>query len=75
MKFVKDLFTDNSGDDADIVSVMAALLIVAFIIISAVDVIVNQNPFAMQDFGIAGGALLAGLGGAYRWKAGTQEPK
>lgn len=77
-KFFKDILTDDSGNDGDIVSVMGALLILALIVISGWSVIHNNQPFDMQNFGIAGAALLASLGGAYHWKqssTGTQEPK
>lgn len=61
IKLLKDILTTKDGGSYDNGRVMGTLVVVAFVVFTAIDIFLT-HAFKYMDFGTAAGAIFAGVG-------------
>lgn len=70
--FFRHIFTGVDNQTYDIGRVMAGVTSAAGIFLQCWSVVVQNNPFNMQEFGVGAGALAAGIGAMLKLKEQTE---
>lgn len=71
-KFLKDLFTENDGESADMIMLCAFAGFAVFLVLQAHVVVWKGAAFDAVQYGIAYGSMLTGLGIAFKLKLDAQ---
>lgn len=71
-KILKDLFTEDDNESADMIMFCAFAGFGTFLGLEIYEVIFKATPFDMTGFGTAFGLMLAGLGVAFNLKRSAQ---
>lgn len=67
--FFRDILTENDAITYDAVRVLAVLAIIVALGLAVFVVVVKNQPFSVQDFGIGIGAVFLSVGGALKLKS------
>jgi len=72
-KIMKDWFTESDNSTFDVVRALAVVSIVTAIVLSIISVVLHDEAFSYQDYGLGTAALFAGVGVALGMKKESKE--
>lgn len=67
-KIIKDWLTESDNSTFDVIRALAVVSIITAIILSIISVVLHQDTFSFQDYGLGAAALFAGVGAALGMK-------